>query len=243
MTWPGIYANTASEHFYHITGATVPRVSRGSESGQILFNKEHHRESLLMMVYYNYYGPDYYYPLQAQGGPGQGDKETFSAGAVTVNAPGPFYGVKTSARILGNHVNGNFVFAGFAQADPVQDLEYDTPLAQHLLPSGRWQEHDSIGAQNAENAEPRSFFVHSVSTEAKIHPWKLFREGGLAWSPNKKWQRIWGQEKMMIEQFGYDVEKRLWDCIGEEVCRTDEALCAQVREYSSKVFGVALDST
>ena len=52
-----------------------------------------------MMVYYNYFGPDYYYPLQSQNGPGQGDKETFSAAAVAVNSP--FYGVKTPCQPLG----------------------------------------------------------------------------------------------------------------------------------------------
>lgn len=193
-----------------------------------------------MMVYYNYYGPEYYYPLQAQGGPGQGDKETFSAGAVTVKAPGPFYGVKTPPRVLGHRANGQFVFAGAAQADPVQDLQYDAPPVHHLLATGKWHTDDSVGAQSPENAVPRSFFVHTVSEDAKINPSKLFREGGVAWSPDKDWQRIWGTEKTMTQQFGYDVEKRMWQCVGEEACRTDDALCTEVKEYYSKVFGAVL---
>lgn len=215
-------------------------MNRGTESGQLLLDKQHHRESLLMMLYYNYYGPQYYYPLQAQGGPGQGDKETFSAGAMAANAPGPFYGVKTPVSVLGAHVDGHFVFAGAAQADPIQDYQYEPPPPTHLLPKYQWDKDDKIGAEQAEKAKSRAFFVHTVSEGTKLNPNKLLREGGLAWEPNGNWHRIWGQEHSMVQMFGFDVEKRMWECVAEEACRTDQTLCADVKAYYQKVFGLSL---
>lgn len=181
-----------------------------------------------MMVYYNYFGPDYYYPLQAQGGPGQGDKETFSAGAVAVNAPGPFYAVKTPVSALGNHVNGQYIFAGAGQADPMQDYLYDPPYPNHIQPKYE---------RNEEKNQVRAFFVHTVSAGTKLDPLKLLREGGVAWDANGNWHRIWGKEKNVVEKFGYDVEKRMWECVAEEACRTDQDVCTEVNAFYAKVFG------
>ncbi|KAF2274261.1 nucleotide-diphospho-sugar transferase [Westerdykella ornata] len=238
VTWPGFYANAASSHFYHIAGIEEPPVNRGTESGQLLLNKHHHRESLLMMVYYNYYGPEYYYPLQAQGGPGQGDKETFAAGALAVNAPGPFYKVKTPVIALGQTVNGQYVFAGAAQADPIQDVAYEPPPPNHILKDYQWSEDDAIAAREPHKAKARAFFVHTVSEGTKLDPSKLLREGGLAWDPNGNFHRIWGDEKWVVEKFGFDVEKRMWECVQEEACRMDSKLCSEVKRYRKKVFSM-----
>ncbi|CAN9462640.1 unnamed protein product [Alternaria alternata] len=226
VTWPGFFANTASPHYYHIAGIAVPPPNRGTESGQLLLDKKHHAESIPMMVYYNYFGPDYYYPLQSQNGPGQGDKETFSAAAVAVNAP--FYGVKTPVSALGNHVNGQYIFAGAGQADPMQDYLYDPPYPNHIQPEYE---------RNEEKNQVRAFFVHTVSPETKLNPLKLLREGGVAWDANGDWHRIWGKEKNVVEKFGYDVEKRMWECVEEEACRTDQDVCMEVKAFYAKVFG------
>ncbi|CAN9167404.1 unnamed protein product [Alternaria alternata] len=204
----------------------VPPPNRGTESGQLLLDKKHHAESIPMMVYYNYFGPDYYYPLQSQNGPGQGDKETFSAAAVAVNAP--FYGVKTPVSALGNHVNGQYIFAGAGQADPMQDYLYDPPYPNHIQPEYE---------RNEEKNQVRAFFVHTVSPETKLNPLKLLREGGVAWDANGDWHRIWGKEKNVVEKFGYDVEKRMWECVEEEACRTDQDVCMEVKAFYAKVFG------
>lgn len=230
----------ASAHFYHIAGLPVPPVERETESGVLLLDKEHHRASLIMMMYYNYYGPDYYYPLQAQGGPGQGDKETFNTAAMAVNAPGPFYGVKTPIHALGAHVDGQFIFAGAAQADPMQDYTYDPPPPTHLLPKYEWATDDDIGVEDVEKAKARAFFVHTLSDWTKLNPTKLLREGGLAYSSDQKWHRMWGEQKSMIKVFGFDAEQRMWECVGEEACRTDEEACGDVKRYFKKVFGMDL---
>ncbi|EOA84129.1 glycosyltransferase family 71 protein [Exserohilum turcica Et28A] len=51
VTWPDFWAQSISEHFYHI--AAIPEVAsqsrRSTESGQLLINKDVHRETILMM--------------------------------------------------------------------------------------------------------------------------------------------------------------------------------------------------
>src|SRR5690242_16728094 len=81
VVWPDLFGLTIHQHYYHIAGIPYesPSARPSSESGIVLLDKEKHRESLLMMVYYNYFGPDYYYPLLCQGSHGAGDKETFVA--------------------------------------------------------------------------------------------------------------------------------------------------------------------
>ncbi|KAF2844402.1 glycosyltransferase family 71 protein [Plenodomus tracheiphilus IPT5] len=240
VTWPDFHANTASASFYHIAGIPVPPISRGSESGQLLLNKDVHRESLLMMVYYNYYGPDYYYPLQSQGGPGQGDKETFVAAALAVSAP--YYAVKTPVRALGFHRGNQFIFAGAAQADPTQDFRYDPPAPSRILPNYQWGKTDKVGAEKFESAKARAFFVHTVSDHSKINPTKVLRIGGKAWEADGKQHRIWGEEKSLQDVFGYDVEKRMWQCVGIEACRVDKELCGDVKSYYETVFRAKLPS-
>lgn len=58
-----------------------------SEAGVLIVNKTSHLRTLLLALYYNLLGPDYYYPLMTQGGAGEGDKETFIAAAVVMNEP------------------------------------------------------------------------------------------------------------------------------------------------------------
>ncbi|KAF2742963.1 glycosyltransferase family 71 protein [Sporormia fimetaria CBS 119925] len=236
LTWPGFYANAASPHYYHIASLPSPPVNRGTESGILLLNKAVHRESLLLMTYYNYYGPKYYYPLQAQGGPGQGDKETFGAAALAVHAP--LYRIRSPVLMLGAHVNGKFVFAGAAQVDPVQDYAYDAPAPSHLFPKYEWVESDAIGAKDEENRKPRAFFVHTVSQGTKLDPGKLLRKGGLAYMENnEEWHRVWGPQEWGVEKFGYDVERVMWECVEEEGCRMDRETCALVKRFRKRVFG------
>lgn len=238
VTWPDFHANTASASFYHIAGLPVPPITRGSESGQMLLNKHVHRESLLMMVYYNYYGPEYYYTLQAQGGPGQGDKETFVAAALAANAP--FYAVKTPIRALGFHRDGQFIFAGAAQADPIEDAQYDPPAPNPMLPNYQWTKTDKYRSGEIGARKARAFFVHTVSDHSKINPTKVLRIGGKAWEANGKQHRIWGEEKSLLDVFGYDVEKRMWECVGMEACRIDQELCGDVKSYYETVFGMKM---
>jgi alpha 1,2-mannosyltransferase len=61
--------STASHLFYDIFRIDVAPMNfrRASESGIILYSKRRHAAGLLLATYYNYFGPDFYYPLLTQG--------------------------------------------------------------------------------------------------------------------------------------------------------------------------------
>ena len=121
VTWPDFWISTASTKFYAIQGTTAPptNLRPSTESGQVLVDKRTHAAALLVAAYYNYYGPTHYYPLLTQGGPGEGDKETFLAGAAAVGAA--FYQVSEPVSILGYDEHHELHGVAMLQHDPVDD--------------------------------------------------------------------------------------------------------------------------
>ena len=248
VTWPDFFALTVSQHFYHI--AAIPEQAASSrlstESGQILLNKHIHRESLLMMVYYNYYGPDYYYPLLCQGSHGAGDKETFVQAAMAVGLP--WYQVRTGPRALGRSWNGTFRGTGIAQADPGLDYEYLPPFESHVHTEPQWQKgdlaHPDPKVEKALNhtrhvpRPPRPVFLHQ--NMLKLDPAKVLADKNeITFEPDGTPHRMWGSKEDVVRLVGYDVERRLWDVIAEEGCRLDQGseLCEGLRAYIREVFG------
>ena len=78
VTWPDFWSTTTSPVFWQVAGVE-PKVvleeqdARAStESGILLVDKRKHAATLLLATYYNYYGPDCYYPLLSQGAQGEG---------------------------------------------------------------------------------------------------------------------------------------------------------------------------
>lgn len=67
--------NVDSEVLFHDLDGLPP--FRGVESGQLVLSKREHFRSLYLAVYYNFYGPQFYYRLLYQGTYGSGDRETF----------------------------------------------------------------------------------------------------------------------------------------------------------------------
>ncbi|KAB8294260.1 hypothetical protein EYC80_009687 [Monilinia laxa] len=116
VLWPDYWSPTPSETLGTIIGLEVSAInSRPTiEAGQVLVNKAHQTEALLLAAYYNAYG-DYYYHLMTQGGAGEGDKETFSVAALVLGKS--FYTVSQLPRPLGMRGNG----AAVLQADPMED--------------------------------------------------------------------------------------------------------------------------
>jgi alpha 1,2-mannosyltransferase len=249
VTWPDYFALTISSHFYHIAAiAAEPVTSRlSTESGQLLLNKNIHRESLLMMVYYNYYGPDYYYPLLCQGSHGAGDKETFVQAALAVGLP--YYQVRTAPQVLGRWWNGTFRGPGIAQADPGLDYEYLAPMPSHMHKSNKWQT-DDVAHPDAEiekqlnqtrhvSRPPRAIFIHHNSL--KLHPARVLTDTmDVTFEPDATTlHRMWGSKEEMEKMLGYDVEERVWQVVAEEACREDQNSepCQRVRGYLTEVFG------
>lgn len=103
IAWPDIWQTSISPAYYLIAQRKPTTVSAraSTESGQLLVSKTRHWKSLMLAAYYNYYGPEYYYPLLCQGGAGCGDKETFLPAAETVGLP--FYAVETPPQPVGHY--------------------------------------------------------------------------------------------------------------------------------------------
>ncbi|KAF2646806.1 alpha-1,2-mannosyltransferase [Massarina eburnea CBS 473.64] len=166
VVWPDIWANTVSSHYYHVAGIPeVPVSTRlSSESGQLMLDKARHRESLLMMVYYNYYGPTHYYPLLCQGNHGAGDKETFIHAAMALDLP--WYQVKQSSAPLGRWNEKKYKFVGMGQVDPTLDFVYGRPMPNHLHTSEKWEDGDIKQSDSAIELKapqkPTPFFIHSM---------------------------------------------------------------------------------
>ncbi|KAI8933421.1 hypothetical protein NX059_010036 [Plenodomus lindquistii] len=248
ITWPDFWALTVSPHFYHI--AAIPEESfqsrLSSESGQLMINKETHRESLLMMVYYNYYGPDYYYTLLSQGAPGAGDKETFVQAALAVGLP--FYQVRTPPRALGRYVDKIFRGSGIAQADPGLDYEHLVPMKSHIHPDDRWQDIDlqhpdpavakALNRTRKAPQKPRPVFIHQ--NILKMDPANVLDDKTQpTFEPDGTPHRMWGMKEDMVKILGYDVERRLWDVVAEEGCRGNQGggACGALRAFITEVFG------
>lgn len=248
VTWPDFWALTVSEHFYHV--AAIPESPSqerlSTESGQLLLNKDIHRESLLMMVYYNYYGPDYYYILLCQGAPGAGDKETFVQAAIAVGLP--YYQVKTKPSALGRFVDGQFHGSAIAQADPGLDYEYLQPTRSHIHDKQEWQDADlahpdpvvakALNRTRKAPSKPRPAFVHQ--NILKLDPATVLDDkSNPTYETDGTPHRMWGTREDMTKALGYDIERRLWDAIAEEGCRGNERsdICSGLRAFVSEVFG------
>jgi alpha 1,2-mannosyltransferase len=234
VLWPDFWGLTVSPHYYHIAGIPeVPVSSRySSETGQILLDKGVHKESLMMMVYYNYYGPDYYYTLLSQGGPGAGDKETFIPAAEVMDLP--WYQVRRGIDALGQLKNGDFSAVAIAQNDPRADYIYKAPHPSHNYNHDSWPTAVD-DPRNSPPPIPKPFFIHNSID--KLEPGKILRMDGPTRDDNGRTQRMYGGRDSLVQKFGYDVEVVLWEVISQVGCKISEELCEDIRNYGKETFG------
>jgi alpha 1,2-mannosyltransferase len=217
VTWPDYFALTVSPHWYTVADTPIEPVSSrlSTESGQLLLNKNVHRESLLLMVYYNYFGPGYYYPLLCQGSHGAGDKETFVQAARAANLP--WFQVRSKPGALGRVWDGEFRGTGIVQAHA--GLDWATLPGDH-----------TVG--------PRPLFVHQ--NMLKTDPARVLTlKGDITFESDGSAHRMWGTKDDMERSLGFDVERRLWGVIEEEGCRVDAGseACRRIKRYVDEVFG------
>ncbi|ODV78312.1 glycosyltransferase family 71 protein [Suhomyces tanzawaensis NRRL Y-17324] len=95
------------------------------ETGQMVFSKRAHFKSFLLSLYYNIYGPDFYYRLLFQGVPGEGDRETFVPALHLLKEP---YHIVPRASWLagykmGEKQDGDFQETTIVQYDPTQTVK------------------------------------------------------------------------------------------------------------------------
>lgn len=139
-----------------------------SETGQLLISKKTHIHSLLVALYYNIYGPGYYYPLFSQGAPGEGDKETFIIGAVATKKP--FYQVGKFVNAIGNFRNDKFNGNAMSQHDPVEDFEWNKEKKKlRQLVSG-----DTYKQAVSKLSAPKVLFMHC--NIPKLNPWSCLKD-------------------------------------------------------------------
>lgn len=107
----------------HDLKGAIPNPS--TESGMLLVNKYKQLDTLLLTLYFNIFGFDYYYPLLTQGGAGQGDKDTFITAAYALNQT--VYQVAQGLSFIGHFgKDGNFNSGALGQCNPMTTEEKHT---------------------------------------------------------------------------------------------------------------------
>ncbi|KAF2739728.1 nucleotide-diphospho-sugar transferase [Polyplosphaeria fusca] len=222
VLWPDYWAITSSAHFYHIAGIPeVPITSRRStESGIVMLDKGKHAATLMMVAYYNYYGPEYYYALLSQHAAGAGDKETFIPAALVMDMP--FYQVKSGVQTAGYWRDDKFHGAAILQHDPQVDFKAVKAHFSHL--DANMKEYSSA---------KKLLFVHQNGLKLDVA--NMFKKGERMMGEDKtKWQRPWGEK--LVKEFGRDVERELYESVQLEACRMSEELCGKATQFFNHVF-------
>lgn len=197
-------SNFFSEVPYHERVGAIPEPS--SESGQLMISKKTHLKALLLALYYNTYGPKYYYPMFSQGAHGEGDKETFLAASVVLKKK--FYQVGKFLTAIGNVKKDSFKGHGMGQYDPV--LDYNIRLkkkdAENKF-SG-----DELEKEIMEIGEPKMLFLHA--NFPKLDPWALKELGETIDEDGR--HRLYGWS--LRWRTGTDLESDIWDIMNNLLC-------------------------
>jgi alpha 1,2-mannosyltransferase len=233
ILWPDFWYVTPSKYFFEISGLDRPKNSlrASTESGQFLVSKKSHWKTLLVAAYYNYWGPEHYYPLLTQGGAGEGDKETFLAAARV--AKQSFYDVSEKVLELGNEdpdYPSQMLGTAMVQFDPVED--------HRLTSSGIWRTKNPKAA-----AHPKPVFIHI--NLLKFNPGRVYDDTLIMRWPNGSYRRAWTKEPETVALFGSDVERMYWQeskvvaCELEHVFRDwygKEDICTKATNHWNALF-------
>ncbi|MCJ1454348.1 hypothetical protein MMC28_004701 [Mycoblastus sanguinarius] len=220
LSWSDYWLATEDPVFYQIAGLSsfptgLPALS--SESGQLAISKKKHLTSLLLAAYYNIFGPNFYYPIFSQGAPGEGDKETFLAGAVVLG--NPYYRIKEHVGTIGFF-------------DPTSEFHGTAMIQYHAG--------DEYASQNeTEHKKPRPFFIHANTP--KLNVGDLLDQGWLVMPGTDDRLRMWGSTTM----FDFDVEKVVWNEMWHLACELEHVLkefkkrqdlCRRAEEHYKELF-------
>lgn len=210
IRWPDFWFPSESPLFFVVAGIPTPELweKSATESGELYYSKKKHTNSLLLALYYNYYGPNFYYPLQSQGAPGEGDKETFLWAAVVFDEP--FYTVKSRVQAVGyNTKAGEWRGSAMVQFDPSEDFKI--------------QNNTDLSPAEKRQGIVRPLFLHA--NFPKFNPATIFETISFgAAGPTKdsdgSWRRVWFDDlDTSLQFFRFDVERRLWSVIREVACQ------------------------
>lgn len=214
--------NKAKVPLHDLDGA-IPDPS--SESGQMIVDKREHFQTLLLALYYNYYGPDWYYRMFSQGTSGEGDKETFVAAAHVLSKP--YYQVKSKLGFAGywdEYTDGGFKGAALLQHDFVQD--YDQHKKALEVVHSNYEEYSRFDPNyNSEKdfykklmvpdgkEETDVMFVHA--SFHKFDPWDLYRRKTYLKPDGKSQFRSYRDLKRLG---GFDLELFNFEVLEDALC-------------------------
>ncbi|KAL4984372.1 mannosyltransferase putative-domain-containing protein [Aspergillus falconensis] len=234
ITWPDFWQSSVSPLYYRISNQpeTPMNGRQTTEAGVFLISKKSHLRTLLLSAYYNYYGPSHYFRLLSQGGPGEGDKETFLQAASAVQEP--FYAVSERVQAVGHPAPNGLSGSAMAQSDPIED--------QALVSQGLLRVLDPSVAD-----APRVFFIHA--NYPKFNPgenvWGTEFETAPTLRPDGSDGRAWIVPEEVIQRFSYDAEKAYWEELKFISCAPDvefqtwtskAEICHKVEHYWDNVF-------
>lgn len=177
---------TFKDSWYHDFEGALPDPT--SETGMLMINKSSHLKTLLLCLYYNVFGPDYYYPLMTQGSAGEGDKETFIAAAHAMKES--WYQCAKQFQWTGYHskTSEKFVSKALAHFDPIQ-------------------------AQDSSNNKVDIIFMHL--SYPKFYPNWLVDNHDLVYADSDEHIRMYGA---INENIGYDFDLRVLQFFTEGLC-------------------------
>lgn len=136
---------------FHDLEGTIPDLS--TESGQFLINKSLHWKTIALSLYYNLNGPNWYYPIFSQRGPGEGDKETFISAATVFGLP--YYQIRRKPSIGGYHHDG---FHGVCMLQEDFRIDFQNYLKAKKILNNKYK-----------NIETHTFTEHSHDVLRKFY--------------------------------------------------------------------------
>lgn len=197
----------------HDCEGAIPEAS--SETGQILIDKKKHFSALVLAMYYNYHGFDYYYPLLSQGAAGEGDKETFVAAAHKLELP--YYQVQEFNREFGpmTELKQHHPF-GMGQYDPILDFIQSQNGEGRYLGDSLFALRDTPTCGTSDtDSETNNYHFHLYEASSlmflhanwpKLYFAELLLQNGIGRGPmeNGVRRRLYGPE--LKAEAGYDLE-------------------------------------
>lgn len=170
---------------------------QSTESGQIFVHKSAHIKSLMLSTYYNIYGPNLYFTLLTQRGPGEGDKDTYAAAAKLCGEP--YYQTQKGPLTLGFESDGSF--HGTTMVQPNFESDYE-----HF-------------EGNKKKNDVKMFALHA--NYVKANPKYMFVEDEVSFRvPKLKQQRFFGTQAEVDKRLkmGEDTEHRLFKTMTDFTC-------------------------
>ncbi|KAK6463010.1 mannosyltransferase putative-domain-containing protein [Scheffersomyces coipomensis] len=177
---------TFEDSWFHDFEGTLPNPT--SETGMLIINKTTHLKTLLLCLYYNVFGPDFYYPLLTQGSAGEGDKETFIAAASVLKKP--WFQTPKQFRWTGYFKENDegFTSKALGHHDPIQSLkakddkeEVDI-IFMHLsypkfYPSWLVDNHDLVYEKSGNHIRMYADINDNVGYDFDLRVLQLFTQG------------------------------------------------------------------